>query len=197
MNEESLMAVLNGLRVTIIHPDAQSCRALSASLSQLGCQATYCWPVPACPPANTDLVLLASEPHYHQRAKSLMAEPAMVKIPFIVMADCQSPAMFPLLLELKPAAILDKMINPFALIVQIIATMRLVRECNLSRLRAEQVGKNDKQKLAQAKGILMFEHGMDENTAYHFMRREAMNSRRSLSSTAEGVIRHQQRAFPE
>lgn len=197
MIEESLLAVLNGLKVTIIHPDAQSCRALTASLAQLGCQASHCWPVPASPPANAELVLLAAEPHYHQCTKRLMTEYAEVNVPVIVLADSQSPAMFPLLLELKPAAIVEKTINPFALIVQITGTLRLVRECHLWRLRAEQAGKNDKQKLAQAKSILMFEQGIDENTAYHYMRREAMNSRRSLSSTAEGVIRHPRRAFPE
>lgn len=197
MIEESLLAVLNGLKITLIHPDAQSGRALSASLSPLGCQITYCWPAATPSPAETDLLLLAVEPHYQQRAKQQMSEWTARNVPVIVLADVQHPSLFPLLIELKPAAILDKVINPFALIVQIIGTLNLVRECHSLRRQLAMAGKNDKQTLAQAKGILMHEQGMDENTAYHFIRREAMNRRSNLNSTAESVIRRRGRVSLE
>lgn len=188
MIEPSLLATLTGLKLCIIHPDHQSARVLVASMAQLGCEATHCWPLPARAPQDVELVVLCIEPHNPHRLATLMSELAAAQVPVIALADYQNAALFPLLIELKPAAILDKMINPFALIVQIIGTLGLARECQALRQKIEHSRQSDKQKLTQAKGILMRKHGIDENTAYRFMRREAMNSRSSLDSTAERVI---------
>lgn len=190
MVEDSLLATLAGLKLSIIHPDGQSARALVASLAQLGCQANYCWPLPAQTPEAIDLLVLAIDPRSHLRLKALTDGLRPAAIPVIALVDLQNTSLFPLLLELKPAAILDKEINPFALMVQIIGALATARQCRALRdaLARSQSLTTRRERLAQAKGILMQEHGLDEASAWSLLRREAMNARCSMELTAERVI---------
>lgn len=188
MAEASLLATLQGLKVSIIHPDRRSASALAASLTELGCQTSYCWPLPVTAPAEVDLLLLAIEPHSHRQLLRLVTSLHDRGVPVIALADYQHSALFPLLMTLKPAAILDKVINPFALIVQIIGTLGWVRQCATLRKACQPLLDEPKARLTRAKGILMREQGMDEHSAYHLLRRAAMDARCSLDHTAERVI---------
>ncbi len=199
MSEDSLLGTLTGLKLCIIHPDGQSARALAASLAQLGCQARYCWPLPEHAPTDVDLVVLAIDPGCQQRLKKMMDELREAAVPTIALADYRNTSLFPLFLALKPAAILEKELNPFALIVQIVGTLTTARQClalreeldRSQRLNARQ------ERLAQAKGMLMQEYGLDEPAAWSLMRREAMNARCTIEHTAERVIGGLRRATAE
>ncbi|EJL86902.1 ANTAR domain-containing response regulator [Pantoea sp. GM01] len=183
MIEQSLLATLSGVRLHIFHPDSQSVRAFCASLAQLGCHAQHSWPPAASFPAETQLLLVAIDAHQQQALPGLFSSAQQRDIPLVALADCHNARLFPLLLQLQPSAIAEREINPFALIVQIIGTLKTVRQ--RERL---QVRRARGERLAQAKGVLMQTFGLDESGAYRLMRSEAMNTRSSLEFTAQRVI---------
>lgn len=187
MTEQSLLATLSGVRLHIFHPDSQSVRAFCASLTQLGCHAQHSWPPAASIPADTQLLLVAIDVHQQQPLSTLFNSARERDIPIIALADSHNARLFPLLLQLKPNAIAERELNPFALIVQMIGTLQTVR--HHQRLRAvQQARKARGERLAQAKGVLMQTFGLDESGAYRLMRSEAMNTRSSMEYTAERVI---------
>jgi AmiR/NasT family two-component response regulator len=187
MIEQSLLATLSGVRLHIFHPDSQSVRAFCASLTQLGCHAQHSWPPSASLPTETQLLLVAVDIHQQSPLTSVFSSARQQQIPIIALADCHNARLFPLLLQLQPAAIAERELNPFALIVQIIGTLQTVRHHERARA-LQQARKARSERLAQAKGVLMQTFGLDESGAYRLMRSEAMNTRSSLEYTAERVI---------
>lgn len=195
MNEQSLLATLSGVRLHIFHPDSQSVRAFCASLTQLGCYAQHSWPPEANVPTDTQLVLVVIEPQFQARLTPLFNLAKQQQTPVIALADCHDARLFPLVLQLQPAAIAERELNPFALIVQIIGTWQAAQQHAQLRgeLRVRQQRKARNERLAQAKGVLMQTYGLDESGAYRFMRTEAMNTRSSMEFTAERVINQLQK----
>lgn len=190
MNEPSLLKTLAGVRLHIFHPDSQSVRAFCASLTQIGCHAQHSWPPAAERPAEAQLLLVAIENHHETVLTSLFRTLQQLHTPVIALANCHDARLFPLLMKLQPAAIAERELNPFALIVQIIGTWQSAQQNAQLRgeLQARQQRKLRNERLAQAKGVLMQTFGLDESGAYRFMRTEAMNTRSSLEFTAERVI---------
>jgi AmiR/NasT family two-component response regulator len=190
MNEPSLLKTLAGVRLHIFHPDSQSVRAFCASLTQIGCHAQHSWPPVAERPADAQLLLVAIENHHEAVLTPLFRLLQQHHTPVIALANCHDARLFPLLMKLQPAAIAERELNPFALIVQIIGTWRSAQQNAQLRgeLQARQQRKLRNERLAQAKGVLMQTFGLDESGAYRFMRTEAMNTRSSLEFTAERVI---------
>ncbi|WP_058960255.1 ANTAR domain-containing response regulator [Type-E symbiont of Plautia stali] len=190
MNEPSLLKTLAGVRLHIFHPDSQSVRAFCASLTQIGCHAQHSWPPVAERPADAQLLLVAIENHHEAVLTPLFRSLQQHHTPVIALANCHDARLFPLLMKLQPAAIAERELNPFALIVQIIGTWQSAQQNVQLRgeLQARQQRKMRNERLAQAKGVLMQTFGLDESGAYRFMRTEAMNTRSSLEFTAERVI---------
>jgi|GEM_PF-1633500 AmiR/NasT family two-component response regulator len=190
MNEPSLLKTLAGVRLHIFHPDSQSVRAFCASLTQIGCHAQHSWPPVAERPADAQLLLVAIENHHEAVLTPLFRSLQQHHTPVIALANCHDARLFPLLMKLQPAAIAERELNPFALIVQIIGTWQSAQQNAQLRgeLQARQQRKMRNERLAQAKGVLMQTFGLDESGAYRFMRTEAMNTRSSLEFTAERVI---------
>ena len=190
MNEPSLLKTLAGVRLHIFHPDSQSVRAFCASLTQIGCHAQHSWPPVAERPADAQLLLVAIENHHEAVLTPLFRSLQQHHTPVIALANCNDARLFPLLMKLQPAAIAERELNPFALIVQIIGTWQSAQQNAQLRgeLQARQQRKMRNERLAQAKGVLMQTFGLDESGAYRFMRTEAMNTRSSLEFTAERVI---------
>ncbi|MBK0097201.1 ANTAR domain-containing protein [Erwinia sp. S63] len=190
MNEPSLLKTLAGVRLHIFHPDSQSVRAFCASLTQIGCHAQHSWPPVAERPADAQLLLVAIENHHEAVLTPLFRSLQQHHTPVIALANCHDARLFPLLMKLQPAAIAERELNPFALIVQIIGTWQSAQQNAQLRgeLQARQQRKLRNERLAQAKGVLMQTFGLDESGAYRFMRTEAMNTRSSLEFTAERVI---------
>lgn len=190
MNEPSLLKTLAGVRLHIFHPDSQSVRAFCASLTQIGCRVQHSWPPVAERPADAQLLLVAIENHHEAVLTPLFRSLQQHHTPVIALANCHDARLFPLLMKLQPAAIAERELNPFALIVQIIGTWQSAQQNAQLRgeLQARQQRKLRNERLAQAKGVLMQTFGLDESGAYRFMRTEAMNTRSSLEFTAERVI---------
>lgn len=190
MNEPSLLKTLAGVRLHIFHPDSQSVRAFCASLTQIGCHAQHSWPPVAERPADAQLLLVLIENHHEAVLTPLFRSLQQHHTPVIALANCHDARLFPLLMKLQPAAIAERELNPFALIVQIIGTWQSAQQNAQLRgeLQARQQRKLRNERLAQAKGVLMQTFGLDESGAYRFMRTEAMNTRSSLEFTAERVI---------
>lgn len=190
MNESSLLTSLAGVRLHIFHPDSQSMRAFCASLTQLGCHAQHSWPPVADLPADRQLLLVAIENHHEAVLTRLFSALQHHHTPTIALANCHDARLFPLLLKLKPTAIAERELNPFALIVQMIGTWQSAQQQVQLRhelqTRQQRTARNER--LAQAKGVLMQNFGLDEAGAYRLMRTEAMNTRSSLEFTAERMI---------
>lgn len=187
MTEQSLLATLSGVRLHIFHPDSQSVRAFCASLTQLGCHAQHSWPPATSLSTDTQLLLVAIDMHQQPLLTPLFISARERDIPIIALADSHNARLFPLLLQLQPNAIAARELNPFALIVQMIGTLKTVR--HQQRLRAVQQARQTRsERLAQAKSVLMQTFGLDESGAYRLMRSEAMNTRSSMEYTAERVI---------
>lgn len=190
MNESSLLTSLAGVRLHIFHPDSQSMRAFCASLTQLGCHAQHSWPPVADLPADRQLLLVVIENHHEAVLTRLFSALQHHHTPTIALANCHDARLFPLLLKLKPTAIAERELNPFALIVQMIGTWQSAQQQVQLRheLQARQQRTARNERLAQAKGVLMQNFGLDEAGAYRLMRTEAMNTRSSLEFTAERMI---------
>ncbi|MEJ0230778.1 ANTAR domain-containing protein (plasmid) [Klebsiella michiganensis] len=190
MNESSLLTSLAGVRLHIFHPDSQSLRAFCASLMQFGCYAQHNWPPVADLPADRQLLLVAIENHHEAVLKRLFCALQHHHTPTIALANCHDARLFPLLLKLKPTAIAERELNPFALIVQMIGIWQYAQQQVQFRheLQACQQCTARNERLAQAKRVLMQNFGLDESGAYRLMRTEAMNTRSSLECTARRVL---------
>ena len=164
---------------------------LIRELQRLRAQVKHIWPVPQQLPVNQDVVICELVEDLPSRLPWLPGEPDSA---LIVIVSERAPFSLKLLHRCAPQAVLHYPVQPLA--VQ--TSLAISRDLHLyeGRLR----GRIDKlddnlrtmRSVERAKSIVMRNKDMDEEEAYHFLRRQAMARRVSIGAIANAVIDSQE-----
>lgn len=183
----SLLQELKGLQVLIIHPHDGESQLVRSQLHRIGCEVESCWPVPetlACPP---DVLLLAIEIDQRDAIARLSASLGEKAPPIIAIVGYENPSMLQLVLETRPAAVIERPLHPFGLLTQLMMARAAYRErLALQERMQQQVARGAT--IALAKALLMVREGIDEQEAHRRLQREAMSSRASMAAVAQALI---------
>lgn len=187
----SLLRELNGLNVLVVHPQDNELRVVTSHLQRIGCVVQHCWPVPKGLPA-TDVAILAVEMEQRDTILALCAGLGENAPPIIAIVGYENPSTLQLLLETRPAAVIERPLKPFGLLTQVLmARVAWKRKVEmLEQIRQLQVKHSVVSKISMAKTLLMLRHGYGERDAHKRIQRDAMSQRCSMGAVAEAIIAH-------
>lgn len=161
--------------------------ALARELARSRGRVRRLWPLPARLPEDADVFYCELVPELPQCLPWVPGQPSAALV--AVMPAVQSPDLR-LLRNCAPHAVLHR---PFTA-ATVLTSLALARAQFLyeRRLRSR-IDKLDEtlrsfRSVERAKTILMQTRKLDEDEAYHFMRRQAMNRRVSISAVAAAII---------
>jgi AmiR/NasT family two-component response regulator len=145
------------------------------------------WPLPDILPSETDVIFCELAPGLPNRVPWIPGEP---KAALVVMIPGAPPPDLELLRNCAPDAVIHR---PYAadavMTALVLARTRFTYE---QRLRGR-IDKLDEtlraiRSVERAKAILMSQQRIDEEAAYHFMRRQAMARRVSITAVAAAIV---------
>lgn len=180
---------LRSLRVLVLHPRDEDGEELLRHLNRIGCQTQATWPPPRQLPDPLDVIFLSLRPVIEAQ----LSFPWKADNPpaaLVVVVDYENPVMVDAVLKLNAQAVIGLPIRPFGLLTNLVSAHTLfTRERKLQR-RIEKLEEKVRsiKRLDQAKGILMRNHGMDEDAAYRMIRSQAMNKRMTTEAIAVAII---------
>jgi len=164
---------------------------LIRELQRLRARVQHIWPLPAQLPAEYDVVFCDLTEDLPSRLPWLPGEPDSA---LVLIVSEQTPFNLKLLHRCAAQAVLHYPVSPLA--VQ--TSLALGREHHLYERRLR--GRIDKlddnlrtmRSVERAKSIVMRSKNLDEEAAYHFLRRQAMARRVSIGTIANAVIDSQE-----
>ena len=184
---DNALAELSGLEIVAAFRRDEEGEALVRELQRTRGRVRQLWPLPPQLPDDADVVfcdLVADLPH---RLPWVPGQPTAALV--AMMPAIQAPDL-KLLRNCAPHAVLHR---PFTANT-VLASLALARAHFLSerRLRSR-IDKLDEtlrafRSVERAKSILMQTRRLGEDEAYHFMRRQAMNRRVSISAVAAAIV---------
>jgi two-component system, response regulator / RNA-binding antiterminator len=176
-----------GLDIIAAIPRDAEGDALARELQRTQARIRRLWPLPSRLPADADVLVCELLPGLPQSLPWLPGEPAAALV--VVMGGHHLPNL-KLLRNCAPHAVLHR---PFtAAMVLTSLTVARLQYLYERRLR-NRIDKLDEtlravRSVERAKSILMQTRQFDEPEAYHFMRRQAMKRRVSISAVAAAIV---------
>jgi two-component system, response regulator / RNA-binding antiterminator len=169
-----------------VPPDADG-DALARELSRTRASVRRLWPLPPQLAANVDVMFCELVPELAQCLPWVPGQPAAA---LVGVTSAVQPPPLKLLRDCVPHAVLHR---PFTA-TTVLTSLAMARAQFLyeQRLRTR-IDKLDEtlrafRSVERAKQILMEQRDLDEEEAYHFMRRQAMNRRISIGAVAAAII---------
>ncbi len=147
----------------------------------------YIWPVPEMLPADTDVIFCDFLPDLPSRLPWLPGEP---KAALVVLLAPGMTVDLDLLRKTAPEAVLHRPFTTSAVLSSLVlARSRFTYERRLrSRLEKLDVTLRTMRSVERAKTILMNTRKIDEDEAYGFLRRQAMQRRVSVGAIAAAIV---------
>ncbi len=164
---------------------------LIRELQRTRARVRHLWPVPERLPEDADVVFVDLAPGLAARIPWLPGEP---KSALVLIIPPFPPPDLELLRNCAPDAVLHRPFTTHA----VLTTLVLARShFGYDRRLRGRVDKLDDtlrafRNVERAKAILMAKENLREDEAYHFMRRQAMSRRVSLSAVAAAIVDSQQ-----
>ena len=183
----SLPAEIVNLDITVALRRDEDGDFLIRELQRTRARVRHIWPVPEVLPADTDVIYCELAPGLPERIPWVPGEPRaamVVTIPLVPPPD----------LDLLRACAVDAALHrPFTshavLVSLVMARTRFTYDQRL-RWRIDKLDENLRaiRAVERAKTILMNTRNMDEEAAYQFIRRHAMERRVSISAVAVAIV---------
>lgn len=185
-----LLHELNGLRVAVLHPLDAEGRVLIAHLQRIGSVVTQHWPVPPCLDTEFDVVVMAIELDQRQRMAQLVALRGELSPPLVAIVGYENPSMLQLVLESGAVAVIQRPIQPFGLLTQLLMARTLWRQraAVLAHVRKLEGRFATVSKATMAKTLLIAREGLTEQEAHRKIQRLAMTGRTTVEEIAESII---------
>jgi AmiR/NasT family two-component response regulator len=190
-NSKSPMIIndLRSLTVLIVYPKSTEGEELWEHLTRIGCQIQTCWPPPKEIPKNIDVVFLFVRPIVEGEYTfnwNTENPPAVL----IGIVDYENPSMLEKILSLQAQAVIGLPLKPFGILANIMLSVTNHRReikisDRLARVNSKMKAYRD---IDKAKLFLMNSRDITEDSAYEFIREQAMNKRTTIEAMALAII---------
>jgi len=183
----SLPSEIGNLDVVVALRRDEDGEFLIRELQRTRARVRHVWPVPEVLPEDTDVIFCELTPGLSERIPWIPGEPRaaiVVTIPLVPPPDLD------LLRACAVDAALHRPLTSHAVLVSLVmARTRFTYDQRL-RWRIDKLDENLRaiRAVERAKVILMDARKMDEEAAYHFIRRQAMERRVSISAVAAAIV---------
>ena len=178
---------IKGLDIAVATARDESGELLIRELQRTHARVSYVWPMPERLPEDVDVIYCDMGPGLSQRIPWV---PGDSKAALVLLIGVTPPLDLDLMRNLAPDAVLHR---PFTR-PQVLTSLTLARaHFNYGRRLLSRVGKLDEmlhgmRNVERAKTILMTKREMREEDAYHYLRRQAMSRRLTISAIATAII---------
>ena len=180
---------LRSLTVLIVYPKSTEGEELWEHLTRIGCQIQTCWPPPKEIPKNIDVVFLFVRPIVEGEYTfnwNTESPPAVL----IGIVDYENPSMLEKILSLQAQAVIGLPLKPFGILANIMLSVTNHRReikisDRLARVNSKMKAYRD---IDKAKLFLMNSRNISEDSAYEFIREQAMNKRTTIEAMALAII---------
>ena len=180
---------LRSLTVLIVYPKSTEGEELWEHLTRIGCQIQTCWPPPIEIPKNIDVVFLFVRPIVEGEYTfnwNTENPPAVL----IGIVDYENPSMLEKILTLQAQAVIGLPLKPFGILANIMLSVTNHRReikisDRLARVNSKMKAYRD---IDKAKLFLMNSRNITEDSAYEFIREQAMNKRTTIEAMALAII---------
>jgi len=191
-NNSKAPMIINDLRsltVLIVYPKSTEGEELWEHLTRIGCQIQTCWPPPKEIPKNIDVVFLFVRPIVEGEYTfnwNTENPPAVL----IGIVDYENPSMLEKILSLQAQAVIGLPLKPFGILANIMLSVTNHRReikisDRLARVNSKMKAYRD---IDKAKLFLMNSRDITEDSAYEFIREQAMNKRTTIEAMALAII---------
>jgi AmiR/NasT family two-component response regulator len=191
-NNSKAPMIINDLRsltVLIVYPKSTEGEELWEHLTRIGCQIQTCWPPPIEIPKNIDVVFLFVRPIVEGEYTfnwNTEKPPAVL----IGIVDYENPSMLEKILSLQAQAVIGLPLKPFGILANIMLSVTNHRReikisDRLARVNSKMKAYRD---IDKAKLFLMNSRDITEDSAYEFIREQAMNKRTTIEAMALAII---------
>ena len=172
--------------VAAVAPDAEG-DALARELQRTQARVRRLWPIPARLPADTDILVGELVPELADALPWMPGQPSSALL--VVVHASQAPNL-KLLRNCAPHAVLHRPFTAATVLTSVaMARLQYLYERRL-RSRIDKLDETLRavRNVERAKSILMQTRQLGEDEAYHFMRRQAMKRRVSISAVALAIV---------
>ena len=191
-NNSKAPMIINDLRsltVLIVYPKSTEGEELWEHLTRIGCQIQTCWPPPIEIPKNIDVVFLFVRPIVEGEYTfnwNTENPPAVL----IGIVDYENPSMLEKILSLQAQAVIGLPLKPFGILANIMLSVTNHRReikisDRLARVNSKMKAYRD---IDKAKLFLMNSRDITEDSAYKFIREQAMNKRTTIEAISVAII---------
>jgi AmiR/NasT family two-component response regulator len=185
--EREPAAEISSLEIVVAVPRDEEGDMLARELLRTRSGVRRLWPLPPCLPDGVDVMFCELTPELPQCLPWVPGQPLAALV--VVTPAVQMPPL-KLLRNCAPHAVLHRPFTSGTVLTSLaVARAQFLYE---QRLRGR-IDKLDEtlrsfRSVERAKNILMEERNLDEEAAYHFMRRQAMSQRVSVGAVAAAII---------
>lgn len=183
----SSLEALKELRVLVIHPHDSDGERIVRCLRRIGCDTEMAWPPPAELPAGLDAVFFLIEESMRRPLSWFGNRPPAAIVGIV---GQETPDILRLLADCGPHAVVGKLADPFAILTSLSVAHNIFRyEGRLhTKIRKMEETLRSVRRVEQAKTILMRTKNIEEQEAYEYLRRHAMNKGLPIGKVASAVI---------
>ena len=178
---------LRQLRVLVVHPRDPDGERLKHCLRRIGCPVESTWPPPADVPSDIDVLFFLVDDRTRRSLPWVGKRPSAA-IVAVVKHEAQD--ILDLLSDATPHAVLSDPVDPFAVLTSLSLARSIFRyEGRLhTKIRKLEETLKSVRKVEQAKTILMRAKNIEEQEAYEYLRRRAMDKGLPIGKVASAVI---------
>lgn len=183
-----LLRSVRSLRVCAYLPDNRDCEELMLHLQRIGCRVHASWPPSPSLPDDTDLAFLAVRPKHIFPDWAIDRDsngPAIIAV-----VDYENPTTIDAVLKIEAENIITSPIKSFGLLSSIVHA-RQVRQIRHGlqkenhKLKGKILGLRN---VAEAKVIVMRARRVSEETAYKYIRDQAMLKRTTVEKISVAIV---------
>ncbi len=181
------MSDISSLEILVAVPRDDEGDTLSRELSRTRSCVRRVWPLPSRLPEAVDVMFCELVPELPQCLPWIPGQPAAALV--VITAAVQMPPL-KLLRDCAPHAVLHRPFTTGTVLTSLaVARAQFTYEQRL-RSRIDKLDETLRafRSVERAKSILMEKRKLDEEAAYHFMRRQAMSQRISIGAVAAAII---------
>lgn len=181
------MEELQCLRVLLVHPHDPDGDSILRHLRRICCQVEAMWPPPNYLPARIDVMFYLID---EITSRSLPWYANQPDCAIVAVMKRETPSAVRLLTDCSPQAVVNKPVEPFDLLTSVIAARSIFRyeERLRTKVRKLEETLRSVRKVEQAKSILMKNKNIEEQEAYEYLRKCAMDRRVPIGKVAAAVI---------
>ncbi|MBO0754497.1 MAG: ANTAR domain-containing protein [Bradyrhizobiaceae bacterium] len=178
---------ISALEILLAVPPDEDADMLARELLRTRSNVRRIWPLPSHLPEPPDVVFCELTSHLQQGLPWIPGQPLAALV--VVTKATQTPQL-KLLRNCAPHAVLHRPFTTGTVLTSLAIARAQFRYEQRLRARIDKLDETLRsfRAVERAKNILMAERNLEEDEAYHFMRRRAMSHRVSVSAVATAII---------